>query len=373
MGPTTAAAPPQPFSQGAAASDVTRFRPGGAEAAAMGAAPEPIPFRGGAPPTRPVPLDDEREQWRRGLDLDANRDLGPAPQPDRYDAGLDGLDSLSDIDDLEEASYRPDARETGVGLNTYTGGPTVTRGGLLANLPIPGGSTGWIVAGVLALFGLVFLCLAASMLSGMFNPGGGTQSRATPTVPPNALIFTETNSYVVGRFRDVWESDGGLAVFGLPLSNTRTLGTGTEALQVQDFQRFRFERHSGNKVPYDVLFANLGLERLSQLGAGPEGPAQRRGEPNCRFFEDVQHNLCGAFLDFWSRYGRDLGPGGNPEAESLALFGTPITEQRIERIGDQDLTVQWFQKARFELHPEAPPEFQVQLGLLGAEVAAGAP
>lgn len=366
MGPTTASAPPQPFAQGATAAEVLRPRP---DLAALGAAPEPIPFRGGGPPTRPVPLDDERDQWSRGLDMEDDRDLGRPPQPDRYDAGLDGLDSLSDIDDLEEASYRPESRGTGVGLNPHAGGTTMTRGGLLANLPIPGGSMGWVVAGVLTLFGIIFLCLAASLLSGALNPGGGTQSRATPTVPANALIFTDTHSYIVGRFRDVWEQDGGLAVFGLPISNTRTLG----ALQVQDFQRFRFERHSDNKVPYDVLFANLGEVRLRQLGAGPEGPAQRRGEPDCRFFEGVQHNVCGLFLEFWSRHGRDLGPGGNPEAGSLALFGTPITEERVESINGKDLRVQWFQKARFELHTDAPPEFQVQLGLLGAEVAGGAP
>jgi hypothetical protein len=39
-------------------------------------------------------------------------------------------------------------------------------------------------------------------------------------------------------------------------------------------------------------------------------------------------------------------------------------------VDGKQLTVQWFQKARFELHEDLKPEFRVQLGLLGAEAAA---
>jgi hypothetical protein len=367
MGPTTATTAPQPFMSGSSAAPevqrATRPVPYETAATSMAAPADPIPFRptGGAP-TRSVPVANEQDAWDRGLDMD-----GPAP-PRGGDDGLDGLDSLSYMDDDEESSLRPpssDAMPSSIGLNRHSGGTTTRTGGMLASIAGMGGSTRLIVGGAIGVLALVFLCAALAAFLNRPPDNPGIQSRLTPTVPAGALYFKETNSIVQGRFKEVWESDGGIAVFGLPLTNTRSLGT----LRVQDFQRFRFESHPTNTAPYDVLFANLGLERFQQLGHDPDQPAERRGETNCRWFADVQHNVCGAFLDFWTKHGRNLGPGGNPEAGSLALFGTPISEERKETIGGQELTVQWFQKARFELHPEAAPDFQVQLGLLGAEMA----
>ncbi|MDW8389528.1 MAG: META domain-containing protein [Oscillochloridaceae bacterium] len=56
--------------------------------------------------------------------------------------------------------------------------------------------------------------------------------------------------------------------------------------------------------------------------------------------------------------------------ESLALFGLPISEPLTETIEGKDYTVQWFERARFELHPANRPPFNVLAGRLGAEVLA---
>jgi murein DD-endopeptidase MepM/ murein hydrolase activator NlpD len=61
---------------------------------------------------------------------------------------------------------------------------------------------------------------------------------------------------------------------------------------------------------------------------------------------------------------------GTSESESLALSGLPLTAPRIERLEGQDYLVQWFERARFELHPENEPSFRVLFGLLGREVGA---
>jgi hypothetical protein len=55
--------------------------------------------------------------------------------------------------------------------------------------------------------------------------------------------------------------------------------------------------------------------------------------------------------------------------ESLALFGYPISEARMEvnARGDRVLT-QWFERARFEYHPNNPAHDRVLLGRLGAEL-----
>ena len=62
---------------------------------------------------------------------------------------------------------------------------------------------------------------------------------------------------------------------------------------------------------------------------------------------------------------------GKSEAESLALFGLPLSDAQTEMIEGQEYTIQWFERARFELHPENAAPYNVLLGLLGNEVRAG--
>ena len=47
----------------------------------------------------------------------------------------------------------------------------------------------------------------------------------------------------------------------------------------------------------------------------------------------------------------------------MTIFGYPITEE----IAEGELTVQYFERARFEHHPENQPPYDVLLGLLGRE------
>jgi hypothetical protein len=73
---------------------------------------------------------------------------------------------------------------------------------------------------------------------------------------------------------------------------------------------------------------------------------------DARTFAETGKTVQGAFLDFYDAKGGSL------------LFGAPITDQLVE--GGR--TVQYFAKARFELWPENPAGFQVQLGLLAAQL-----
>jgi hypothetical protein len=66
-------------------------------------------------------------------------------------------------------------------------------------------------------------------------------------------------------------------------------------------------------------------------------------------FEETDHTLQGAFLDYWRSNG------------GLRVFGFPISEPFTET-GKQ---VQYFERARFELAPGTAD--QVMLGLLGYE------
>ncbi len=79
---------------------------------------------------------------------------------------------------------------------------------------------------------------------------------------------------------------------------------------------------------------------------------------------------CGAVLKAWRANGLQIdGKRGVTEGESLALFGMPLSGLMTETLSDgKQYQVQWFERARFELHPENVAPYDVLLGLLGSEV-----
>jgi hypothetical protein len=179
--------------------------------------------------------------------------------------------------------------------------------------------------------------------------------------------FPETGHTVSGRFLEYWRDNGGLAVFGYPLSEQIVEGGFT----VQYFERQRFELHPENARPYDVLLGLLGAERISGGGAPPP-PATPL--PGCVFFGETQHNLCNqqgslGFLGYWQSHGLEFdGRPGSSYQESLALFGFPISEAYdYTNSAGETVLAQWFERARFEWHPGNPDEYKVLLGLLGVE------
>ena len=188
--------------------------------------------------------------------------------------------------------------------------------------------------------------------------------------------FDETRYCVAGRFREYWEQNGGLAVFGFPVSEARqetNRDTGQSYL-TQWFERNRFEWHPENAAPYDVLLGRLGDDRLRQQGRDWQTlPGEATQEPGCLWFQQTQFNVCdqeagSGFMTYWRTHGlRD--PGLDAYGQSLALFGLPISRPRMETNASGDTVyTQWFERARFEYHPNNPPEHKVLLGLLGNEV-----
>jgi TolB protein len=79
--------------------------------------------------------------------------------------------------------------------------------------------------------------------------------------------------------------------------------------------------------------------------------------------------VCGEVLSAWRAEGLEFdGQPGSSEAENLALFGLPLTGEFETTLADGNTyTVQWFERARFERHPENQQPYNVLLGLLGAE------
>ncbi len=170
----------------------------------------------------------------------------------------------------------------------------------------------------------------------------------------NNAYFKETGYFLSQPFLTFWQQNGGLAVFGYPISDRvqeTTSGT-NEGYTAQYFERARFELHAatGDQVI---------LGRLGALATTIEPPVQAvAGE---QFFPQTGHNVSPTFFKFWQENG------------GVALFGYPITEERTEKnpADGKEYKVQYFERNRFELHPDkAGTPFEVQLGQLGTQIYA---
>ncbi len=177
---------------------------------------------------------------------------------------------------------------------------------------------------------------------------------------------------IEGRFREYWEQNGGLSVFGYPISSATVQQTAEGSFLTQYFERNRFELHPEKARPYDVLLGRLGDDRLKQQGRSWFAFPKGQQTAGCLWFPETGHSICDqeagvGFKSYWESQGlQDLAL--NRFQRSLALFGLPLSEPAMETnaAGDTVLT-QWFERARFEYHPSKPREFKVLLGLLGNE------
>jgi len=182
--------------------------------------------------------------------------------------------------------------------------------------------------------------------------------------------FPETNLCISGRIRQFWEETGGLPIFGFPITSQHEETIENKVLQVQWFERNRLELHPEDPAPYDVLLGRLGATRLLQQDRNWQDFPKSSTRTDCRFFSQTGYNVCGDFLAAWRKNGLEFDKrSGKSEVESLALFGLPLSDAQIEMLSNGKLyTIQWFERARFEVHLENAAPYNILLGLLGNEV-----
>jgi hypothetical protein len=164
---------------------------------------------------------------------------------------------------------------------------------------------------------------------------------------------------VLGIFFDYWQSHGGLAQQGFPISEAlgETSSLDGKTYTMQYFERAVFEYHPENaNTPYEVLLSQLGTFRYKQKY--PDGaPSQTpNATPGSRLFPETGKRLGGIFLDYWQSHG------------GLAQQGFPISDEFQEKsdLDGKTYTVQYFERAVFEHHPEnANTPYEVLLSQLG--------
>lgn len=191
------------------------------------------------------------------------------------------------------------------------------------------------------------------LLLAMIMVGAGFLSPAPAAANTQAgqpVFFSETGHTLGYSFREFFDRQGGLPIFGFPLTEVFI----EDGRPVQYFERGRLEWHG-----------NLGLVQAGHLGRwaaarlndhGALVPTDR-AQPGELLFTQTGHTLAEPFRSFWQREG------------GLATFGYPIS-QPFEEVSQEHagpLLVQYFERARLELHPENPPAHRVLLGHLGQQ------
>ena len=184
---------------------------------------------------------------------------------------------------------------------------------------------------------------------------------------------------VAGRFLEVWDRQGSeqsnVYVNGLPITERRqevSLNDG-KVYETQWFERARFEAHPEHPAPNDVLLGLLGASLIEGRGMidpstgkvrhsndapfiGVSRPSDADGKRKA-WFSETRHTVAGKIFEYWTKYG------------GLAQFGYPLSEPFKEASAHDGklYEVQYFERNRFELHPEKAAPYEVELGLLGVQ------
>ncbi len=223
------------------------------------------------------------------------------------------------------------------------------------------------------------------------NPGAlPTAPELATAQPAGAFSFPQTKHAISGAFRLYWEQNGGLERFGYPITSVFESG----GIRVQYFERARFEYHLENSDPRYQVQLGLLTAYLTQGRSFPQAapipppspsPSPRPAAtpttscppsasctptsatpslptatavPVSAYFPETKHNLRGPFYAYWKARG------------DLDSFGYPISEElrEVNQADGKTYTVQYFERARLEYHPEnLGTPHTVLLGLMGLE------
>ncbi len=201
--------------------------------------------------------------------------------------------------------------------------------------------------------------LIAGILGMLIQVGGGYHATpASAHTQSGTRFFAETGRTVKGLFLTYWEEHGGLMRQGYPIGEEmqEVSEINGKTYTMQYFERAIFERHPENQPPYDVLLTPLGVIEDARRYGNTIAPNQKASTDNPITFRETGKTLGGKFRQYWETHG------------DVMQQGYPFTEEFQERspVDGKVYTVQYFQRAVFELHPEnSGTPYEVLLSHLG--------
>jgi len=203
------------------------------------------------------------------------------------------------------------------------------------------------------------------------GPGTGTENSSLSLSGPSPSLTVGAQASLTATLtRDTGTTSGVSVVYSISGANS---GNGTAATNDSGNAQINY---TGTNPGTDTVTAYADLNSNGSLDSGEPSAtvtvtwhaappsnsaaldAAKPAAPQagCTFFAETQHNMCGDFAKYWNAFG------------GLAIYGFPITEPFQEN----GITVQYFERARFEAHPGTDDaKFNVLLGLVGDEVTAG--
>lgn len=199
------------------------------------------------------------------------------------------------------------------------------------------------------------LLLALLFLAPLLAPAGPARAAESVYFPETGLTLSNEHGFL-----DYWRAHGGLAQFGYPRTPeiTEVNPADGRLYTVQWFERNRFEWHPELRgTPYEILLGLLGSQVT--IGREREGPFQRVADPGIPgqfYFPETGHTLRNSFKTYWETH------GGRVALAELFRDGVAVEREATGK----DYVVQYFERNRFEWHPEnKDTPYEILLGLLG--------
>jgi hypothetical protein len=197
---------------------------------------------------------------------------------------------------------------------------------------------------IILFYGLSIVALAFSILM--------SQTKA-----PDCQTFSQTGKSVCGPFLDYWNAHGVL-VQGFPISEQLQEVSPVDGQErtVQYFEKAVYELHPELTGANKVQPEPLGSMRFASLY--PNGaPASDWDHANkSQYFPQTGYYVEEPFLTYWQQHG------------GAEQFGYPISRPFREQSPTDGhmYTVQYFERAEIELHPELSPPYQLLPAPLGS-------
>lgn len=170
---------------------------------------------------------------------------------------------------------------------------------------------------------------------------------ASAVAQSGGRYYPETGHTLQSQFLDFFDRNGGVDIFGYPITEGFSDPDSGRFIQYTENARLEWHQDEAGGA------AQPALAPLGEIIGGwhlPDEEQQLEGR-GCRSFEGTPHSTCYAFLEYFEANG------------GLELFGAPTSGFIIE----SDRIVQYFQYFRLDWYPDAAASHQVKVGPLGRE------